>query len=502
MTPIKKQVWNNIDAFGLLNGIATWDDNYLNLKYVRIPGETNIELRHKLNKFSDTENPLYGNITQELIVGLANELGLDSYNVMEQTSFNLTYTPYPFAPKGVQDIWLYYQVPGDSTWYEVTPQLWSEDVENVTPTSGFMVWEDSYFNNSSDDTKSNNYSRLLQIYSTLPNHSRVKVVYYREQINKDDERVYVKYSDTSNPNDTSDNFKYYKKDIVTSGYLTNSPVVYTLSEIPTALSGYYFTNDGKPKDLMYSLRDKIDSVYRHRWENISDRVTIWDIDLNFNKGSIPSFYDSPFTLLSGEYETIIDNLTGGVDYYNSSMYLHDIDVVTSGTIEHWYPRLQAGPLYINGKNYYLMQNPSGLIINLSSGATPLPSGIEIYHKVIINKVHTTPQYKYIYNDFDYNLDFINVETQTSGTLKLQPTVARQRSFLIPSMGFETTLASGEYMIDYNSGIIYSNGLSTEVLYFDNVIVPEKITIMDPAFDLNPLNDTTIGFDEYFLVVGE
>jgi len=501
--PIKKQVWNNVDAFGLLNGIATWDENYLNLKYVRIPGESNIELRHKLNKFSEEQNPLYGNIDQQLIIGLANELGLDSYNIMEQTSFDLNFVPYPYAPKGVQDIWVYYQSPNTDTWAEITPQLWSEDVENGIPNSGFIVWEDSYFNSSTDTTKENNYSRLLQVNSTIPNNSRIKVVYYREQINADDERVYLKFTDTVNPYDLdNDAFHFYKSDIVTSGTLLTNPVVYTLSEIPPQLSGFYYDINGKPKDLLFKIRDKVDSVYRHRWESIQDRQTIWDINLNFNKGSIPSFYDSEFTILSGEYEIITDNLTGGVNYYNSSMYLGDIDIMSSGTVDHWYPKLQAGPLYINGRNYYLMQNASGILINLSTGSTPLPSGIEIYHKIILEKTNIINTNQYIYKDFDYELDFYNLETMLSGTLDLQPTIARKRAYLKPNMGFDVVLNPDEYQIDYESGMIYSNGLTNCVLYYDDVIVPEMVTIKNKIFDLNPLNDTTIGFDEYFLVVGE
>ena len=78
--PIKKPVWNNIDAIGLLNGISIWDEQYQKLKYVRIPDETNIELRHKINNFRD--NPVDGTIDQQLIIGLANELNLDSYKTL------------------------------------------------------------------------------------------------------------------------------------------------------------------------------------------------------------------------------------------------------------------------------------------------------------------------------------------------------------------------------------------------------------------------------------
>jgi len=85
---------------------------------------------------------------------------------------------------------------------------------------------------------------------------------------------------------------------------------------------------------------------------------------------------------------------------------------------------------------------------------------------------------------------------------LQPNIARKKAYLSPDMGFNTSLNYNEYSIDYKNRLIYSNGLTNCVLYYDNVIVPEMVTIRKSTFDLNPLNDTKIGYDEYFLVVGE
>ena len=504
MKPIKKQTWNNVDAIGLINGISTWDDNFLNLKYVRIPGETNIELRHKINAFADNNNPLYGSIEQQLIIGLANELGLDSYNIMNQTTFNLSRPPFPVGNKREQDIFLYYQEPGLDTWTEITPQYWSEDVEHTIPTSGFIVWENSYFAQSTTSSKTNNYSRLLQIYSVIPNNSRLKVIYSIQKIDSDNNKYTVKFTDMDNVNNPeSRDFLYYKSDEVTIPDLNIKPIVYSLGEIPPAYSGVYYNPDGTATSKLFKLRDKIDSVYRHRWKNIADRKTIWDINLNFSKGTIPSFYDTAFETTSGVYEVVMSNLTGELGYYNPALYIKDIDIVqdNANNKEYWYPVLQPGPLYIDGRNYYLMENPKGVFINLFSGTTVLPSGIKVYHKVILNTSQVFPVTENLQQDVDYTVEFKDYDLNISSEIKLNSSIARKRSYLNNDMGFQTILDTNEYMIDYMSGVIYSNGLTNGVLYWDDVLVPDKVTISGEVADLNPLNDTSLGYDEYFMVIG-
>jgi len=500
--PIKKQVWNNVDAIGLINGISTWDDDFLNLKYVRIPGESNIDLRNKINKFSDDQNPITGNIDQQLIIGLANELGLDSYSITNKTTFDLSRFPMPIGDVNVQDINVYYQLPNTDTWVEITPQLWGSDVKDVTPTTGFIVWEDVYYSESLTTTKTNNYSRLLQIYDDLPDQTRIKAVYNIQQVDEDNNRITLQFTDMSNPNNTLDTRFIYRKgyDITPSG-LATMPVVYDLSNIPTNFSGYYNSN-GTATDLLYRVKDKIDSVYRHRWDEVSDRKTIWDINLNFSEGTIPSFYDMPFETPSAASTNIENNLTGGVSYYNTSLYIKDIDVVkVSGEIDKWYPVMQPGPFYVDGSKYYLMENASGEYISFSGGMTTLPSGIEIYHKVILDTSTSVPNIGYIYDDADYELNFVDNELVISGTYILNDGIARKRAYLTSNMGYDLTLASGEYMIDYASGVIYSSGIVEGVLYWDDVIVPENVIIESTTFDLNPLNDTSLGYDDYFLTIG-
>ena len=248
----------------------------------------------------------------------------------------------------------------------------------------------------------------------------------------------------------------------------------------------------------FEIRDKIDSVYRHRWENISNRSTIWDINLNFSKGTIPSFYDTPFE--SGINIDVMDNLTGGVDYYNTTLYIKDIDIITSGNIEHWYHKIQPGPCYIDGRKYYIMENASGVAIDLTTGLTPLPNGIEVFHKVILDTVDVTPDIKYLYEDVDYELAIKDYVNDITTIHELNQDVARKREYLTSDMGFELNLSLGEYAIDYNSNMIYSSGITTAVLYWDEVEVPEEVVIESKVMDLNPLNDTSLGYDQYFMVV--
>ncbi len=491
--PIKKPVWNNIDAIGMLNGISTWDENYLNLKYVRLPNESNIELRHRINNFND--NPVEGTIDQQLITGLANELNLTSYNTLNVNTFNLTRTPHPIGNSGVQDIFVYYQIPNSETWNELTTQYWGTDIENTTPTSGFIVWEDAYYATNNLSSKSNNYSKLLQIYSDLPDNSRLKIQYTIIQYDEDDNEVQHKFTDMSNKFDSTDTrFVIRRQYDPTISDLTSKPVAYSLAHIPDNFKSKYYNSDGKAGDLMYEIQDKIDDVYSCRWDNIKDRNTIWDINTNFASGTIQSYYDTQFDVDLDGYNTLKESLTGGLNYYNTALYLRDIVVVSSGENENWYPVLTPGPCYINGTNHYLMENPNSVVLDLSSGSGTLPSGCKIQYHTILDMSTTTPVSGYIYSDYDYKIAY------NGGYHNSTPLIARKRPYLNSNMGLDISLNLTEYNIDYDNNIIYANGISTCVLYWDAVDVPSGVIINTAFTDLNPLNDTALGFDSYFLTL--
>ena len=507
--PIKKQIWNNVDAFALINGIATWDDNYKNLRYVRIPDESNIDLRHKINNFR--ENKITGSTNNDLVNGLANELNLETYNLDIKTTFDLTRTPFPIivtddgssylSTSGVQDIFVYYQEPNMSGWTEILPQYWNEDVKNSTPNSGFIVWEDAYFAPTYTDHKSNYYSKLLKVYNNLPNNTKMKIVYGIEQFDVDNNRVYSKFTDMAVIGD--DRFIYKTPDVVTSGMLLTNPIVYNLNNIPGELEHMYFDISGRATSYLYNIRNNIDKIYRHRWDSIADRQTIWDINAGFSSGVIPSYYDVEFQ--TQDINEFINSesgyLTGGVDYYNSALYLKDIDIVTTDK-EHWYPVLQPGKFYYNGVSKRLMENPSGIVLDLSAGITPLPNDIKIHHNIIFDTTNTTIVNKYLYDEYDYDIEYVDPNTNNYGQYIPTPTIARKRPYLTQDMGFDLILGLNEYAIDFDNRMIHSNGIGQGVLYFDNTDVPDKVVIQDPRTDLNPINDTSVGFSEYFLTIGE
>ena len=493
--PIKKQVWNNVDAIGLLNGISIWDEQYQNLKYVRLPDESNIELRHKINNFM--QNPIDGTINQQLIKGLANEFNLDSYDLFNVSTFNLTRKPDPVGPQSAQDVFVYYQEPNVSGWTEMTPQMWSQDLENITPTSGFTVWEDTYYTNGDLATKTNNYSKILQVFDELPDMTRLKLVYSIKQLDENDNTLYVNYTDMSNKYDVNDtSFIYRKSYDVQEADLTTMPSVYELSDIPEAFKYIYYNADGTGTTKLYQVRDNIDELYRQRWADISDRQTIWDITLNYSSGTIPSFYDTKFNVTeSGFNNNLIPELTGGVNYYNTSLYIKDVNIVIDDDDEeHWYPVMQPGPLYINGKNFYLMENKKSEVLDLTSGSGILPSGVKIQHHTILDTVSGFNT-DYILNDYDYDVEYI------SGIYNPNANIARKRAYLHADMGFDVTLVSGEYNIDYDNNIIYANGINDCRLYWDEVDVPSEV-VVSGLLDLNPLNDTNLAYDSYFITVSE
>ena len=494
--PIKKQIWNNIDAIGLLNGISIWDDNFQNLKYVRIPDETNIELRHKINNFNS--NPIRGKINEQLMIGLANELNLDSYSLEKQTSFALTRTPIAVDDIGVQDIFVYYRLAGSVHWNDLSPQLWSASVQNTVPTSGFMVWEDSYYTDDTNtNSKNNTYSNLIEIYQDLPHMTDIKIVYSIRVRDIDDNEIIEKFTDINNSTDPSDHsYTIIKPYDPTMSDLLNHAVVYNMGDIPVNYSGHYYDTDGKAKNSLYEIQDLIDDKYRTRWINISDKNTVWDINTNFVDGVIPSFYDEGFNVGSGDYIELANNLTGGVAYHNTSLYITGVHSEVINNIEHWYPIVQSGPFYVSGNSYYLMNNTKNIQLDLTSGSGVLPSDIKLQHHIILDTNTSIINSGYIFDDYDYPILY------DSGIHQIHDTIARRKSYLTPDMGFTSTINSGEYAIDYNTNTIYANSITDCILYWDEVDTRSDVIIKDQMLDLNPINDINLQFNSYFITVTE
>jgi len=508
--PIKKPVWTNLDAFGLLNGISTWDENYLNLKYVRVPNETNIELRRKIKNMHN--NPVEGVSLQDVINGLSNELLLDQYNVRSNKTFDLTRTPYPSGSVGVQDIFVYYQPLDDTNWYSVGEQVWGSgyysDEDNTIPvTSGFIVWEDGYYKDPIvRSEKGNVYSKILQIMTPLPDNSRIKSVYSTKlfDINGDaDYFLYTDMDDSNNPDDES--YMYRFPTVIDSGILESGPVAYNMSQLPDELSGYYFNTDGSGTDRLYKLRDIINKNFKHKWKDIRNRESIWDINKSYSKGVIPSYSDTAFVVNSGD--TFSSNyFDGGIEHMDDALYIKDIHIQVSGNIENWYPIVQPGKFYYDGFPYYIMENPQYVHIDMSTGSGTLPSGILRNYKTILASSgdYTSDLEGFMFQDYMYPIRYKNsYETVATGVLETE-NIYRKRPYLNSDMGLDITLSSGEYYIntDTNPPIMYGSGLSDCVFVWDGTDVPSG-RICDTEFsDLNPLNDYNVAYERYFLVIGD
>lgn len=501
----KKNVWTSLDAFGMLYGISTWDQNYLNLKYVRLPNETNIELRHKINNIR--RNPVYGISLQDLVNGLSNELLLDEYNVNPKTTFELTREPHPSGLIDVQDIFVYYQPPTESGWFSITPQVWAsgyytDNDYSIPVNSGFIVWENQFYRDTPNiNDKTHNYSRLLTILTTLPDLSRIKVT-YNVKINSEQ----YSFTDMSNPLDPNDDeFIYRTAYVSNSGDFLTKSLCYSLADMPSEISGYYFNSNGVAGAKMYKIRDIIDQRFRHKWDTVRNRQSIWDVHHNYSKGVIPSFTDTPFIAQSGRVFSY-QNFDGGIEYGEPSLNIRDIDIIVSGNVENWYPRVEPGKFYYGGVSYRLMENPKYIYFDGTSGSTTLPSGIMRWYKTILASSgdYGSSLDSFIYQEHDYKIRYRSTyDVEPTGILD-STSIYRKRSYLTNDMGYEVTLASGEYYIDYQADppMLYVSGVNDCVFIWDQINVPSG-RICDTVYsDLNPLNDYDVSYDKYFLVIGE
>lgn len=503
--PVKRQVWTSLDAYGLVHGISTWDENHKNLKYVRLPNETNIELRQKINNIR--RNPVYGISLQDLINGLSNELLLNEYNVNPRTTFELTRDPFPSGNVNQQDIFVYYQPPEESGWLPVTPQLWAsgyyiDSDHTVATSSGFIVWENAYYQDLPNiPDKTHNYSRLLTIMTTLPDLSRIKVSYNV----KVDGHQYM-FTDMSNPLDPyDDRFIYRTPYVTTSGDFLTRCICYSLADMPNEISGYYFNNNGTATDRMYKLRDMIDNNFRHRWDTVRNRESIWDVHKNYSKGVVPSFTDTPFVAQSGRVFSYT-NFDGGVEYQDPVLSLKDIEIVTSGSVENWYPRYFPGKFYYDGLSYRLMENPKSTYIDATSGSANLPSGIMRWYKTILASSgdYASSVDSFLYRDYDYLIRYRGIHDVEATGVLYNTSIYRKRPYLNTLMGYNITLASGEYYIDYDADppVLYTSGVNECVFIWDQIDTPSGRICDNIYSDLNPLNDYNVSYHRYFLVIGE
>ena len=510
--PIKKSKWTNLDAFGLINGVATWDKNYINLKYVRRPGESNLDLRQKIN--NRRHNPALGVSLHDLVNGLANELNLEPYNMKDKTSFTLSRIPHPSGDVGVQDISVFYKEKNSGVWHKITPQVWSSgyytDESQETPVEpGFIVWENGYYKDSLEvTTKTSDYSDLLTIISDIPDESKLKVIFYNKQFDIDNNQTVELFTDVSNELDELDDRLIYRKSfVIDSGNFNDRAVAYHLDDLSDYVSGQYFNDNGTATGKLYRVRDIIDEKFRHRWKDIRTNDTIWDVHRDYSRGTVPSFYDTPFVIPITQDELNTNNFNGGIEYQDSVLSFHDIRIEQDGDVEHWWPVLQPGKFYVDGRPYMLMENPQFYDVEIedaSSGQLP-PSGIDRWHHAIVT-TESSIESGYIHETYNYPIQYsYPYSTEASGTLHTSPNILRRKPFVTNDMGYDLQLNSGEYYIDFDGDnpVIVGSGLPDNLkIIWDQIEVASGVVCTGIFSDLNPLNELNIPFNKYFFVLGD
>jgi len=136
--PVK--IWNQMDEFGLINGLGHFSDNGKTLEYVRYPGETNKQLKARTQEAgkyrgNSTLQGMVNNISRDLGVSVSGRVTLPWYNTQTKTIFNLSEPPYP-GPSGIK-----VYVSPSSSWSEdnlVLPQVRASGFADAT--SGWIVW--------------------------------------------------------------------------------------------------------------------------------------------------------------------------------------------------------------------------------------------------------------------------------------------------------------------------------------------------------------------------
>jgi hypothetical protein len=494
-TPTQRQRWTDIDGIGLLNGLGIWDPQYRDLKYVRKPFETPIDLKNRILR--EHENPTSVQ-EQGLLNGICNEFNLTPYNTHKKTIFELSYNPVTDGSVNTQDIWVYYNISG--VWNEVTPQVWGSGYFDAKSNhSGFIVWQNNRYNNN-EDIKNFNYSNLLEIITdVIPDNTEIKVVYYVNTIDEDFNTEKHLFTDMNNDS-TSDKYTY--RSPINSGEIR----VYTLDNIPQDLNSAYYNTDGTAKDFLYVLKEHNDRKFSHKWGSFTDSECIWDAHKYYGSGHINSFYDaytptkfiagSGFVQGSGSISTS-NSYTGGIDSFSDSLYLSSVEVDdTASGLPKWYPRVYPGKFYMAGLTYYLFENPVIENISFVNGSAILPSGVKnTYHTILTPSGYYDTAWNSIdpvlsgrvYEDYSYPTNSDN-DTITS--------IYRNKPFLPAQVNYQLDLGSSDYSIDFDTNaILAGSGISDATLIYDRVEVPSGVLI---SYDLNPLNEQFLTLDKYFL----
>ena len=501
--PIRKPTWSNLDVFGLLNGLSTWDDQYKTLLYVRKPFETNLDIRDRIIHSHDYPS----DITKQGVVNAINtEFNLDSYNVTKKSIFELTYNPIPSGVLTTQDISGYYKT-SSGTWATIGPQIWSEDYFSAKKDKvGFIVWQSNRFG-TIPNYKNFSYSNIVEVFKEFPDETQFKFEYWVEAQDSNNNRILIRYTDMNNQTDSNDTRYTYRIDKQDLNLNTHA-LVYNLNDIPSGLNGLYYDNEGHPTQLLHDLKRYIDNKFHHTWDKITNKNCIWDVHKSYGSGQVTSFYDAVVPANSYRSSIYYSGYIGGVESLSYSLYQTSIDEI-SGNANIWYMKVYPGNFYVQGVPFYYFESPT--IANLT--LTPLTSGsYSGLYNCAIPAGLTSGMYTLIAKSGYYDTYYSNAsrDTYLSGVYEdcsytmgpdgdsVWSNIYQRKACLTEPMGLRTVLPMGRYTIDFNDNKIYFNLPNTHTkaqIIFDKAVTPSGSYL---CYDLNPLNDQNLNLEKFFM----
>lgn len=504
-TPIRKPIWTNLDAFGLMNGLSIWDDNYRNLLYVRKPFENNLDVRDRILATHD-HRP---DITKQGIVNAINaEFNLNPYNTVKRTIFELSQFPVPSGAKFAQDIFGYYK-DASGVWQSLGPQIWNEDYQTAKDNQiGFIVWQqDKYLN--IDGHKNYRYSNLVEILRPLEDGTHVKFEYYVESRDEFNTTILYKFTDMNNQEDLND-IRYTYSAPKTDLSISGNTIVYNLNDIPEVLISLYYDLNGYPKEQLYKIKDYINKKFKHTWSEITNKSCIWDVQNSYGSGQIPSYYDAIVPENNFRSSIHYSGLTGGIESMSYSLYPGTVEAISRDS-NIWYMKVHPGSFYINGIPFYYFESPKveylsldlvtrGSYSGLYSGT--LPSGVQRgAYTILANSGYFNDTY---YCNFQRHICLSGVWEDVCYNAgldgdKLWSDIYKRVPLLTSQMGVNLDVNLGQYVIDFNSGIIYlnvpDNSYNKATLIYEEALTPSGSYLQ---YDLNPLNEQNLTFEKFFM----
>lgn len=501
--PIRKPTWSNLDVFGLLNGLSTWDDQYSTLLYVRKPFETNLDIRDRIIHSHDYKS----DITKQGVVNAINtEFSMTPYNVTKKSIFELSYNPIPSGAPNTQDISGYYKTTS-GTWESIGPQMWSENYFVAKDNKvGFMVWQTNRFT-TIPNFKNFSYSTIVEVFREFDDLTEFKFEYYINGTDSYNNVELLRYTDMNNQTDPNDTRYTYRIDDKTLN-LTDNAVLYNLNDIPSGLLSLYYDNDGHPTQLLYDLKRYIDNKFNHTWDKIVDKNCIWDVHKNYGSGQVTSFYDAIVPPNSQRSSIYYSGYLGGIESLSYSLYPTPIEEM-SGSAAVWYMKVYPGNFYIDGIPFYYFESPSSGNLNLTLVSTGTYSGL---YSCAVPTGLTRGMYTIMANSGYYDSYYCNSarDSYLSGVYEdcdytagidgdsSWGNIYQRKACLTASMGLDTSLTMGRYMIDFNSNTIYARLPATHnkaVIYYDKAVTPSGSYL---SYDLNPLNDQNLNLEKFFI----